>query len=175
MPLSLAKLRIFPRVRPRRPGDAEGHVLIGFGPYKHMSRFDLYHSPQDEHRKYVRSILQVTVTHPGGQMDKLKSYIQAQQRRQQEKADDELLVQFADQLEQSLGLPTSASVSTQDLHVPPPPPDVTASVHSKVSSSPQKLVLRVFGFTVLYNHMHRSHLECWGSNLFHCSLVQLKH
>lgn len=137
-------------------GDAEGHVLVGFGPYKHMSHFDLSNSPQDEHKKYVRRILQLTVTHPGGQMDKLKSYIQTQQSLAEEKADDESLVQLVDQLEQRVvGLQSSARVSTEDLRVPPPPPplpDVTAPVvHSEVPSALEK-VIRLLIFTMSYNH-----------------------
>lgn len=148
------------------PGDAEGHVLVGFGPYKHMSRFDLYHSPQDEHKKYVRSILQITVTHPGGQMDKLKSYIQTQHRLEKENAEDDLLIKLVDELEQ-----TSQS---EDLRVPPPPPpplpDVTSPVHSEVPSALEK-VIRILVFTVSYSHVMLpkkcisviSDLECWGT------------
>ena len=59
---------------------AEERVVVGFGPYKNMSFFDLFHSPEDAHKKYVKSILQIHISHPGGQMDKLKNYIQTQQR-----------------------------------------------------------------------------------------------
>ena len=59
---------------------AEERVVVGFGPYNNMSFFDLFHSPEDEHKKYVKSILQINISHPDGQMDKLKNYIQTQQR-----------------------------------------------------------------------------------------------
>ena len=58
---------------------AEERVVVGFGPYN-MSFFDLFHSPEDEHKRYVKSILQINISHPDGQMDKLKNYIQTQQR-----------------------------------------------------------------------------------------------
>ena len=65
-------------------GDVEGQTLVGFGTYKHMSRFDLFNSTQVEHRNYVNSILTTPVTHPGGQLDKLKSYIKAQKQSQED-------------------------------------------------------------------------------------------
>jgi hypothetical protein len=39
-------------------GESDAYNLVGFGPHKLMSRFDLYHSTQDEHQRYVRSILE---------------------------------------------------------------------------------------------------------------------
>lgn len=79
-------------------GESDACNLVGFGPHELMSRFDLYHSTQDEHKKYVRSILESNVTHPGGQLDKLKCYIEKKVKREQ--LEDELLVQAADQAEQ---------------------------------------------------------------------------
>ena len=43
---------------------AEERVVVGFGPYN-MSFFDLFHSPEDEHKRYVKSILQINISHPG--------------------------------------------------------------------------------------------------------------
>ena len=37
--------------------DKEGKVLVGFGPYNHMTRQALLESVQDEHRKYIRELL----------------------------------------------------------------------------------------------------------------------
>mgnify|MGYP002804106701 CR=1 FL=1 len=79
--------------------DVEGQTLVGFGPYKHMSRFDLFHSTQFEHRNYVNSILTTPVTHPGGQLDKLKSYIKAQRRNQE---NDKCLIQACIDAKQQL-------------------------------------------------------------------------
>jgi hypothetical protein len=61
-----------------------------------MSRFDLFNSTQVEHRNYVNSILTTPVTHPGGQLDKLKSYIKAQKQSQ---ADEESLLQSVVEIE----------------------------------------------------------------------------
>ena len=49
-----------------------------------MSRFDLYKSTQDAHKRYVKSILNTNVTYPGGQLDKLKRYIEKEEKRRQE-------------------------------------------------------------------------------------------
>ena len=64
-----------------------------------MSRFDLYHSTRDEHKRYVRSILECSVTHPGGQLDMLKRYIERTMKQEQQ--EDELLMKAADHAEQS--------------------------------------------------------------------------
>ena len=58
-----------------------------------MSRFDLYHSTRDEHKMYVRSILECNVTHPGGQLDMLKRYIE--RTMTQEQQEDKLLMKAA--------------------------------------------------------------------------------
>ena len=123
---------------------AEERVVVGFGPYKNMSFFDLFHSPEDAHKKYVKSILQIHISHPGGQMDKLKNYIQTQQRVAEEKANDETLVQLVDEIEQRvIGSQSSSRVSTEELHVPPPSP----SIHLEASSAPEK-VIQYFTFTM---------------------------
>ena len=62
-----------------------------------MSRFNLYHSTQDEHKRYVTSILKTNVTHHGGQLDKLKRYIEKQEK--QEQLEDQLLVEAAEEAE----------------------------------------------------------------------------
>ena len=80
-------------------GESDAYNLVGFGPHKLMSRFDLYHSTQDEHQRYVRSILECNVTLPGGQLDKLKRYFQ---RMRREQVDDELLSRTAYLAEQAL-------------------------------------------------------------------------
>jgi hypothetical protein len=80
-------------------GESDEYNLVGFGPHKLMSRFDLYHSTQDEHQRYVRSILECNVTLPGGQLDKLKRYFQ---RMKREQVDDELLSRTAYLAEQAL-------------------------------------------------------------------------
>lgn len=79
-------------------GESDAHHLVGFGPYKLMTRFDLYHSIKDEHKEYVRSISKCNVTHPGGQLDKLKQYIE--RKVKEEQLEDELLVNAANQAEQ---------------------------------------------------------------------------
>ena len=56
--------------------DEEGQTLVGFDAYKNMSHFDLLNSTRDEHKRYVESILSTSVTYPGGQLDKLKRYLQ---------------------------------------------------------------------------------------------------
>ena len=79
-------------------GDAEGHVLVGFGPYSHMTRQALYQSMEQHHKNYVRDLLCHPVTHPGSQLDQLKRYLARKQ--EQEREDDETLVQIADEIEQ---------------------------------------------------------------------------
>ena len=64
-------------------GEDDEHHLVGFGPYKLMSHFNLYNSTQDEHMRYVTSILNTNATYPGGQLDKLKRYIEKEDRRRQ--------------------------------------------------------------------------------------------
>ena len=65
-----------------------------------MSRFDLYNSTQDEHKRYVKSILNTNVTYPGGQLDKLKRYIEKEEkRRQEEQLEDQLLIKAAEEAE----------------------------------------------------------------------------
>ena len=82
---------------PSTSGESEAYHLVGFGPYRLMSRFNLYHSTQDEHKRYVTSILKTNVTHPGGQLDKLKRYIEKQEK--QEQLEDQLLVEAAEEAE----------------------------------------------------------------------------
>ena len=78
----------------------DDYHLVGFGPYKLMSRFDLYNSTQEEHRNYVTSTLNTNVTYPGGQLDKLKRYIEKEdRRRQQEQLEDQLLFKAAEEAE----------------------------------------------------------------------------
>ena len=74
---------------PSTSGTSDAYHLVGFGPYKLMSRFDLYNFTQDEHKRYVTSIFNTNVTYPGGQLDKLKRYIQ------QEQLEDQLLIKAA--------------------------------------------------------------------------------
>ena len=81
-------------------GQSDAYSLVGFGPYKHMKLFDLFNSTQDEHKRYVASILKCSVSHPGGQLDKLKTYIQKQVKsKQQEQLEDDLLIQAANEVE----------------------------------------------------------------------------
>ena len=80
-------------------GESDAYNLVGFGPHKLMSRFDLYHSTQDEHQRYVQSILECNVNLPGGQLDKLKRYFQ---RMKREQVDDELLSRTTYLAEQAL-------------------------------------------------------------------------
>ena len=70
-------------------GESDAYNLVWFGPHKLMSRFDLYHSTRDEHKRYVRSILECNVIHPGGQLDMLKRYIERTMKREQ-KEDESL-------------------------------------------------------------------------------------
>ena len=82
-------------------GDEEGQTLVGFGTYKNMSRFDLFSSTCNEHKRYVESILSTPVTYPGGQLDKLKRYLQTQRQVQ---AEDAALVRCAEEVEQSMAV-----------------------------------------------------------------------
>lgn len=52
--------------------DKEGKVLVGFGPYNHMTRQALFESVQDEHKKYIRELLHYPFSHPGGKLDQLQ-------------------------------------------------------------------------------------------------------
>ena len=79
--------------------DVEGQTLVGFGTYKQMSRSDLFNSTQVEHRNYVNSILMTPVTHPGGQLDKLKRYFKDWKQGQE---DDNSLVQAVLEAEREL-------------------------------------------------------------------------
>jgi hypothetical protein len=78
--------------------ESDEYDLVGFGPHKLMSRFNLYHSNEDEHKRYVRSILECNVNFPGGQLDKLKRYFQ---RMKREQVEDELLSKAAYLAEQN--------------------------------------------------------------------------
>ncbi len=89
-------------------GESDAYHLVGFGPYKLMSRFDLCHSNQDEHKRYVASILDCNVVHPGGQLHKLKCYIE---RLRREHLEDQLLIKAAEE----------AELHNASLTVPPPP------------------------------------------------------
>ena len=63
-----------------------------------MSRQALFRSMKEEHKAYVQSIIKHPVTHPGGQLDKLKQYFMKEQGK--ERADDLALVQCMQDLEQ---------------------------------------------------------------------------
>ena len=80
--------------------DREGQALVGFGRFSQMSRQALCNSTKEEHRKFVEEMLQYPVTHPGGQLDKLKTYIL--KKREEEYADDAQLVKIAVEIEQRL-------------------------------------------------------------------------
>ena len=83
-------------------GQSDAYSLVGFGQYKLMTRFDLFNSTQDEHKRYVESILECSVSHPGGQLDKLKTYFEKQVKSmQQEQLEDDLLIQAVNEVEQS--------------------------------------------------------------------------
>ena len=77
-------------------GESHAYNLVGFGPYKLMSRFDLCHSTQNEHKRYVTSILDCNVAYPGGQQDKLKRYIE---KLRQEHLKGQLVVEAAEEAE----------------------------------------------------------------------------
>lgn len=76
--------------------DKEGNVLVGFGPYNHMTRQALFESVQDEHKKYIREFLHHPISHPGGKLDQLQCYLRKKQ--EQERADDEILVQLVEEI-----------------------------------------------------------------------------
>ena len=92
-------------------GGSDAYNLVGFGPHKLMSHFDLYHSTRDEHKRYVRSILECSVTHPGGQLDILKPYIERTMKQEQQ---DELLMKAADHAEQSQRNPSPPPMIVPD-------------------------------------------------------------
>ena len=94
--------------------DVEGQTLVGFGTYKHMSRSDLFNSTQDEHRNYVNSILTTPVTHPGGQLDKLKRYLRD---RKQGQEDDNSLVQAVLEAEREHAANAQASSSQEKVTI----------------------------------------------------------
>ena len=79
-------------------GTIDGQTLVGFGPHSKMSRQALFRSTKEEHKAYVQSIIEHPVTHPGGQLDKLKQYFMKEQGK--ERADDLALVQCMQDLEQ---------------------------------------------------------------------------
>lgn len=81
-------------------GDAEGHSLVGFGPYRHMTRQALYLSMSDEHKNYIRDLIRHPVTHPGGQLDQLKKYLL--KKMEEERQDDDALAQMANEMEQTI-------------------------------------------------------------------------
>lgn len=77
--------------------DKEGQVLVGFGLYSQMTMASLFNSSKLEHSSYVKHIVNPPVMHPGGKLDKLQRYIR---KKQEEKADDETLVQLVTEIEQ---------------------------------------------------------------------------
>lgn len=81
-----------------RPGghDREGQALVGFGRFSRPCAIRQKKST----KKFVEEMLQYPVTHPGGQLDKLKSYILKEQ--EEESADDAQLVKIAVEIEQRL-------------------------------------------------------------------------
>lgn len=79
-------------------GNIDGHILVGFGPYSHMSRQALLQSTKQEHKAYVQSIIRHPVTHPGARLDKLKQYLMKELDK--ERADDEALLQCVEDMEQ---------------------------------------------------------------------------
>ena len=50
-------------------GDAEGHDLVGFGPYSQMTSQAFYQPGEKHHKNFC-----LPVTHPGNQLDQLKRY-----------------------------------------------------------------------------------------------------
>jgi len=78
--------------------DAEGHALVGFGPYGHMTRKALYESMAEDHKRYVKDLMHHPVTHPGSQLDKLKKYLE--KKVEEERKDDQDLAQIAAEIEQ---------------------------------------------------------------------------
>lgn len=83
-------------------GDAEGHALVGFGPYSSMTRKGLFESVDQNHKSYVQELLHHPVTHPGGQLDKIKQYL-IRRQQEQEKNDNDALARFADEVEKRMG------------------------------------------------------------------------
>ena len=109
-------------------GEDDEHHLVGFGPYKLMSHFNLYNSTQDEHMRYVTSILNTNVTYPGGQLDKLKRYIEREDRpRQQEQLEDQLLFKAAEE----------AELRHETDSAPPQPATTTVPVAAVPSQEPR--------------------------------------
>ena len=83
-------------------GDAEGHALVGFGPYSSMTRKGLILESVDQnHKSYVQELLHHPVTHPGGQLDKIKQYLI--RRHQKQEKNDDALARFADEVEKRMG------------------------------------------------------------------------
>mgnify|MGYP002804201910 FL=1 len=85
---------------PSTAGEGDDYRLVRFGPYKRTVCLVSNCTTQEEHRKYVTSILNTNVTYPGGQLDKLKRYIEKEdRRRQQEQLEDQLLFKAAEEAE----------------------------------------------------------------------------
>ena len=68
-------------------GDAEGHARVGFGPFfcSSITRKGLFESVDQNHKSYVQELLHHPVTHPGGQLDKIKQYLIRRQQEQEKK------------------------------------------------------------------------------------------
>ena len=79
--------------------DDQGQSLVGFGAHSTMTRQALFQSTKEEHRAYVNSIIKHPVTHPGGQLDKLKRYLTKELDK--ERAEDLALVQCLDNIEKA--------------------------------------------------------------------------
>ena len=83
-------------------GDAEGHALVGFGPYSSMTSKGPFESVDQNHKSYVQELLDHPVTHPGGlQPDKIKQYLIRRQQKQEK--NDDALARFSDEVEKRMG------------------------------------------------------------------------
>ena len=67
-----------------------------------MTRKGLFESVDQNHKSYVQELLHHPVTHPGGQLDKIKQYL-IRRQQEQEKNDDDALARFADEVEKRMG------------------------------------------------------------------------
>lgn len=84
-----------------RSGDPEGQALVGFGKYAMMTRQALYDSEAVGHKSFVTEMLTYPVTHPAGQLDQLKKYLNKRREHEITMADDEVLVQAVQKMEKA--------------------------------------------------------------------------
>lgn len=67
-----------------------------------MTRKEFFESVDQNHKSYVQELLHHPVTHPGGQLDKIKQYL-VRRQQEQEKNDDDALARFAVEVEKRMG------------------------------------------------------------------------